>query len=385
MIEGILSGLRVVEVSAFVAAPLTGATLASLGAEVIRVEQVGGGLDARRWPVHQGRSLYRAGLDRGKRSVALDLRAPRGQEIVAELVTSSGEGGGIIVTNLGRRDLLSYDQLAARRSDVIVISIEGTDSGGAAVDYTVNAGIGFPWVTGPGELIGPVDHVLPAWDVATGFLATTGLLAAERHRRATGEGQLVRVALSDVALAVADHLGFLAEAALIDEPRGRYGNDLFGSYGRDFRTSDGRHVMLLALTRRQWTSLARATQLEDAFREIEAKHGVDLSDEGARFTHRGEISALIEAWAAARTLAEVATVLDEHGALWGPYRTFKEFVRDEPRALRPPTSPLSFASHPRPDAPSAPELGADTRAVLSELLQLTPETLDELSQDGVIA
>ena len=91
VVSGILEGLRVVEVSAFVAAPIAGATLASLGAEVIRVEQLGGGIDARRWPLYEGRSLYRAGLDRGKRSITLNLRSTRGQQLVAEIVARSGE------------------------------------------------------------------------------------------------------------------------------------------------------------------------------------------------------------------------------------------------------------------------------------------------------
>jgi 2-methylfumaryl-CoA isomerase len=110
-----LSDLRIVEVSAFVAAPLAGATLASLGAEVIRVEQIGGGIDSRRWPLHATRSLFRAGLDRGKRSVALDLRSELGRELLAQLVTSPGEGGGILVTNLDATGSMAYERLAERR------------------------------------------------------------------------------------------------------------------------------------------------------------------------------------------------------------------------------------------------------------------------------
>src|SRR5713101_3195162 len=79
--DSVLSGLRVVELSAFVAAPLAGSVLASLGADVIRVEQRGGGIDAGRWPMHEGRSLYRSGLDKGKRSVTVDLSTRAGQDV----------------------------------------------------------------------------------------------------------------------------------------------------------------------------------------------------------------------------------------------------------------------------------------------------------------
>src|SRR5205807_5419765 len=77
---GILSGLRVVEISAFIAAPLGGATLAAMGADVIRVDPPGGGVDIGRWPLHRGRSLYWAGLNQGKRSVTIDMRHAPGQE-----------------------------------------------------------------------------------------------------------------------------------------------------------------------------------------------------------------------------------------------------------------------------------------------------------------
>ena len=88
MTEGILSGLSIVEGSAFVAAPLGGMTLAQLGADVIRFDQIDGGLDHRRWPVTaNGHSLFWAGMNKGKRSIQIDLRSPEGQDIAASLIT----------------------------------------------------------------------------------------------------------------------------------------------------------------------------------------------------------------------------------------------------------------------------------------------------------
>jgi 2-methylfumaryl-CoA isomerase len=384
VVSGILDGVRVVEVSAFVAAPIAGATLAALGAEVIRVEQIGGGIDSQRWPVHEGRSLYRAGLDRGKRSITLDLRSTRGQQLVADVIARSGEDGGILVTNLGAKGWMSYERLVEARRDLIMVLISGTPDGGAAVDYTVNAGIGFPWVTGPEGWPNPVNHVLPAWDVATGLMTCTAILAAERHRRRTGEGQLVKLALSDVAIAIASHLGFVAEAALVDEPRGRFGNDLYGTYARDFRTRDGRFVMVCALTRRQWKCLVEATGLAAAIASLEDLHKVDFGDEGARFIHRGEISALVEPWVAGRTFDDVRATFDAHEVLWGPYRTFKELVRDDPRASSLSASPVFFTSHSPIPAVSASQIGGDTASVLRDLLELSDEALAELREAGVI-
>src|SRR5688572_3188303 len=104
MSDGMLAGLRVVEGSAFVAAPLGGMTLAQLGADVIRFDQIGGGLDYQRWPLASGgQSLFWAGLNKGKRSIALDLRSPEGRELATALVTAPGEEAGLFLTNFPAR------------------------------------------------------------------------------------------------------------------------------------------------------------------------------------------------------------------------------------------------------------------------------------------
>src|SRR2546428_11246707 len=212
--RGSRAGLRIVEVSAFIAAPLGGATLAAMGADVIRVDPPGGGVDNGRWPLHRGRSLYWAGLNQGKRSVTIDIRHEPGQEKVARLIAAPGEGGGIFLTNLPVAGWNSYDELKKLRGDLIMVVITGNRDGSPAVDYTVNAALGFPLVTGPEGTDAPVNHVLPAWAAMPGFLAATAVLAAERHRRLTGNSQLVELSLSDIGLAVAGHLGLIREAGL---------------------------------------------------------------------------------------------------------------------------------------------------------------------------
>jgi len=130
--------LRVIESSAFIAAPLAGLTLAQFGADVIRVEMIGGGIDYGRLPLMpSGRSLYWTGLNKAKRSIAIDLRRPEGRELVQDLVTAGGENGGILLTNIVSK-WLSHQALAKRRSDVISCMIEGNPDGTTAVDYTVN-------------------------------------------------------------------------------------------------------------------------------------------------------------------------------------------------------------------------------------------------------
>ncbi len=283
-----LAGLRVVEVSSFVAAPLGGRTLAQLGAEVIRIDPAGGGPDYTRWPVApSGTSLYWTGLNKNKRSVALDLRSADGQQAVRDLVVNSGPDGAILLTNASY-PWLDYGLLRRHRADVIVLRITGTHDGATAVDYTVNAGIGFPLTTGPADLAGPVNHVLPAWDVACGLYAATGILAAERHRRRTGQGRAITLALGDVALAVTGHLGFLAEPEVTGVSRPRIGNHLYGSFARDFPTASGESVLIVILTSRHFADLGRATGLAGTFSEVERAVGGDFStDAGTLRPPRG--------------------------------------------------------------------------------------------------
>ena len=138
---GILTGMRVVEGSAFVAAPLGGMTLAQLGADVIRFDPIGGGLDAHRWPVTaDGRSLFWAGLNKGKRSIAVAMRSPQGKELLTDLITAPGDDAGLFLTNFSAVGWLDFTELTARRPDLIMVNIVGNPDGSSAVDYTVNPG-----------------------------------------------------------------------------------------------------------------------------------------------------------------------------------------------------------------------------------------------------
>lgn len=399
----ILKGLRVVEGSAFVAAPLGGMTLAELGADVIRFDPIGGGLDYHRWPVTKdGRSLFWAGLNKGKRSIAIDLLRPEGVEIATRLIAGDGPDAGLFLTNFPARGWLDYKRLKKFRDDLIMINISGDHDGRSAVDYTVNAAMGWPYATGPKDTQGPVNHVLPAWDAICGLWAATGMLAAERHRRLAGEGQLVTLALSDVALAVTGALGLFAEVAINNESRDRHGNDLFGGFGRDFETADGRRVMVVGLTGRQWSGLVKATGIKDHVAALEQRLGHDLSRQGERFEARDEIAALVAPWIAARKLADVADEFEIYGVCWGPYQSFRELVETDPRCSpanplismldqpgigRYPAagSPLGFGAVGRSPARPAPALGADTDAVLAEVLGLPEGEIGRLHDAGIVA
>ena len=197
-------GVRIVEISSFVAVPLAGMTLAQLGADVVRIDPAGGAAD-HRWPqTADGDSIYWAGLNKGK-AVDGGRHAHAGRSAVDHPVDRRG---GVLITNATGRQWHSYDTLRALRPDLIHLEVVGRADGGTGVDYTVNAATGFPLVTGPADHVGPVNHVMPSWDVSCGLYAATAILAALRRRDTTGRGSSIRLPLDDVALATAANLGF---------------------------------------------------------------------------------------------------------------------------------------------------------------------------------
>ena len=400
----LLTGLRIVEGASFIAAPLCGLTFAQLGAEVIRFDQIGGGPDFGRWPLApNGKSLYWEGLNKGKKSVAIDLSKPAGRELAMALITAPGTGAGLFVTNYPAEGFLAHARLVARRADLITLRVTGSSDGSSALDYTVNSAAGYPLMTGPADHAGPVNHVLPAWDISCGLTAAVTMLAAERSRAVDGKGREIRLALSDVAFATLGNLGQLAEVAVHGQDRPRLGNALYGAFGRDFATRDGRHIMICAITRKQWTSLLAALNLQHAVSAIERRLAVDFAaDEGQRFVHREPLFELVERAVAAKHYDDCAREFDAAGVCWGPYRTVQQALAEDARLSA--ANPLfSMLSHPsgerylapgfpavvgdaqRFDAVAAPNLGQHTDQVLAELLSMSAAEIGRLHDQRLVA
>ena len=399
--ENILSGMRVVEGAAFIAAPSGAMTLAQLGADVIRFDMIGGGLDYRRWPVDKNNeSLFWAGMNKGKRSIAVDFRKPEGQEIVTQLISAPGEDAGLFLTNFPARGWLADENLRKGRADLIYMNLTGDRHGGSAVDYTVNCAVGFPEMTGnAGE---PVNHVLAAWDVITGQTLALGLLAAERHRRITGKGQTIKLALADVALATLGNLGFIAEAQVNGEEREAYGNYLFGAYGKDFVTVDGQRVMIVGLTGNQWRGIIKSTGLGETFEQLGERLDLDLSKEGCRFQAREEISLLLTPWFAEHGYAEVQELFDSNGVCWGKYQSVAELVTNDKECSTDnplfqnveqpgignylmPSSPLRFSEFSRQAVRPAPRVGQHTDEILADELGMSSTEIGRLHDSNVVA
>ncbi|WP_434621685.1 CoA transferase [Tabrizicola sp. M-4] len=400
---GVLAGMRVVEGSAFVAVPLAGMTLAQMGADVIRFDRPQGGLDAHRWPVtRDGTSLFWAGLNKGKRSLAVDMARPEGQEIVTDLICAPGPDAGMFLTNLRVRGWMDYPALKARREDLIMVSLLGTRRGEPAVDYTVNPSLGFPMATGAEGSTDPVAHVLPAWDCIAGGMVVNALLAAERHRLRTGRGQLAELALKDVAAAMLANLGIVGEVLANGVDRPKAGNSLYGAYGQDFLLACGRRVMVIGLTDRQWRGLVKVLDLAQEVANLGQRMALDLSREGDRWAARKEITALFAPWFAARRLEEVAPLFDGAGLTWSVFRSFAEAVQQDPDlsednpmmrvihqpgvgSLPVPGSPVTFSDLARMGPAPAPVLGEHTEEILGDVLGLGSGQIGKLMDEGVVA
>ncbi|MCJ0905399.1 CoA transferase [Rhodococcus sp. ARC_M6] len=396
---GPLAGLRIIEISSFVAAPLCGLTLSQLGAEVIRIDPIGGASDYNRWPVtDQGESIYWTGLNKGKKSLAVNMRSDDGQALVQQLVTAPGPGNGILVTNAGGRAWMSHATLAALRDDVITLEILGRRDGSPGVDYTVNAGLGFPMMTGPADHAGVVNHVLPAWDMACGLHAALAITSAARNRDATGSGSQITLPLEDVALATAGTLGYLTEVQINGRSREFGGNAVYGTYGIDFVTSDDERFMLVALTTRHFRDLTAVTGTTVAVDAVESALGADFTTEADRYKHRDVLTALFSRWFREHSGPEVAAALDKTSVLFERYRSFVDVVEsgelennpmfsplDQPRigTYLAAANPASFNGvHLATGAASA--VGEDSVAVLADILGLPSEAALELVDRGII-
>jgi 2-methylfumaryl-CoA isomerase len=398
----LLKGLTVVEAAAFIAGPTSGLYLGQFGAEVIRIDQIGGGPDFRRWPLApNGESLYWEGLNKGKKSVVIDLARPEGRELAQRLATAPGESRGLFVTNFPVEGFLSYQRLRALRDDVVCVRVMGWADGRPALDYTINAAVGVPFVTGFADDPRPVNHAFPAWDFLTGAYAALSLVSAERARRLGQGGCEVRIPLSDIAATALANYGMLAEVMVEGQDRPRLGNDVYAAFGRDFAIRDGRRLMVVAITPRQWRAVVKTLALEAPVAALEGELGVSFAGhEAVRYQHRDRLYPLFEAAFAARTEAELAPALEAEGVCWSAYRTLAEAAKDDTlfaanpvfgRAAQPSgldypvPGPAATLIGPERAAPvGAPRLGTNTDEVLAELLGMSSGEIGRLHDAGLV-
>jgi 2-methylfumaryl-CoA isomerase len=243
---------------------------------------------------------------------------------------------------------------------------------------------------------------MPMWDVVAGLSAVNGILAAERRRRETGVGQFISLALADTAFSTLSHLGYIGEVQINGDDRPGTGNQVYGTFGCDFSTSDERRVMITAFTPRHWQALQKATGTEDQIATLANELDLDLTKEEARWAARDRIIDVLEPWFSDHTLDQARIALDGAGACWGPYQSFTQAVQEDRRiSIENPmfeevnqpgigrylaSGPmLEFGKDPRTPVTPAPLLGGNTDEILACELGLGEGEIGRLHDDGIVA
>ena len=394
MVTGLLSGLRVLDLTRFVSGSQATMLLAAMGADVIKIEVPPG--DPYRWQGTErvgGESALFLALNAGKRSVAIDFRTPAGRQALEPVLASAD----MLVENSRPGSLarhgLDWESVHARYPRLVYGSISGygdvgPDAGKGGFDLILQAESGLMSVTGTEES-GPVKVGAPVLDVGAGLSCALGMLAACIERQRTGTGRLVSSSLLEFALAT---LGTVAASVMISgEVPGLLGthSPTFAPYG-GFRTADGWLVLAGAGSEEMWARACRALGLR-ALLDDER-----FADNARRVAHRDQLTAEIEAvlttrptayWLASLAEAGVpaAEVADLAQALDSPQAKALGAVQElgHPAAYRLVGPPLrvdrAALGYPAP----APRLGSDTRAVLGEA-GLSQADIDGLARDGVV-
>ena len=390
-----LTGIRVLDLTRVLAGPFCTALLADLGAEVIKIETPAGDDYRHVPPLADGTGgLFRL-LNRGKKSVALDLRSDRGREIVRQLAQSSD----ILVENFrpGVMDSmgLGYTALAGTNPGLIHVSISGFGRESPmgdlpAYDLVIQAMTGFMDLTG--EPDGPPTMTGESVaDLASGLFASWAALAALIARGSTGKGQFVDVAMYDclfnfMPAGLAQHLhGHV--------PPVRVGNrhPLGAPFGV-FRALDG-HYTIAVLNPRQFARLTEAMGRPGLAQDPR------FSSNGARHDNHAALKALIEAWSGALPVAAVLERLRIHDVPASPILTLPEAVAGPQAAARDllpavPTAgggvervmaqPVRFSALDAAPVAAAPGLGADGPAILAHRLGLPDDEIARLVEDGIL-
>jgi crotonobetainyl-CoA:carnitine CoA-transferase CaiB-like acyl-CoA transferase len=310
-----LDGVRVLELARFQAGPRGGMMLSDLGAEVIKIERIGGEETRQSPPMVRGQSVYFTVYNRGKKSICLDLRAERGKEIFAALVRKSD----IVLENFRPGTMAAmgfgYEALKALKHDIILVSVSGFGQYGPyrdlpAFDPLGQAMSGLMSLTG--RPVGqPVGTAFSLVDRTTALHATIGALAALRHRDRTGEGQVIDCCLMDSALTMVE----IPAICYLDT--GEEG----GEGGRPpYRAKDG-FLVISAAGREMAAKLMQiiGARSGPGSSAEPISSGVDRGDERRR---------LIESWCAERSVAEIIEALQAAGIPAGPVRTIPEVTKD---------------------------------------------------------
>lgn len=398
-----LEGIRVIGLEQYMSGPYCTMLLADAGAEVIKIERPGSGDPRRAIPpfVEKG-GIKKAGgflaYNRNKKSLALNLRSPAGQKIVRQLAAVSD----VVVENLRpgatAKMGLDYDELRAVNPRLVYASISGFGRlPGYRSDYSDRPAFDIvaEAMSGVMDLIGfadrpPTFSLYGLADVYSGMITAYGIMLALFMRERSGQGQLIDSAMLDNMLALNERMVMLYSVTGQEPKRGR----LQHLWPRGaFQCQDG-YVALNVPDDIIWQRLAQTVGRPDLADDPRSADGA------SRAKNAELLRPIIEGWMADKSRAQVVDTLNEAGVPTGPVYTAKDVFSDDHFRKRgmlvdiddPEVGPTTFArstphlsASPQIPTNAAPALGGHTRAILQELLAYTPQTIDQLIKEGVVA
>jgi len=392
----LLDGVRVLDLSRVMSGPFCTAMLADLGAEVIKIEMPGGGDDSRHFgPFVDGESAYFMLLNRGKKSMTLDLKSDSGREILIAMVKSSD----VVIENfrpgVAKRLGLEYETLKQHNPGLIYASISGFGQEGPladrpAYDLIVQAMSGLMNVTGQRD--GPPTAVGESViDVCTGMFAAWGISTALFDRERTGKGRNLDIAMMDSMFSMM--LTVLSMQLYTDRPPTRVGSRHPVTYPVDvFEAKDG-HIVMVVTSDRSFTALCQAIGQPALSDDDRFRTNAD------RNAHESELRAAIEAWTSSRSADAAVAALAEAGIPASPVLSVGDVVDSDHIAHREMIStvdhptlgevpmvhqPVRFSDTDRSFQRPSPLLGEHTQELLTEVLGLNEAQIKKLTDHNIV-
>jgi CoA:oxalate CoA-transferase len=393
-----LEGIRVLDLGSYIAAPYCCMLLADHGAEVIRAEPPNGKVDREMGPFSSdGQPLtYGVTIQRNKKDITLNLRSERGKSLLNELVKKMD----VVVHNYPKgseeADLLDYERLKSINPVLIVVAVSGFGQTGPyaerlCFDAVAQAMSGYMSFSGfPGHP--PLKSSLPFIDFNTAARAALGTMLALFERQLSGQGQLVDIALFDVAFSIAATSGCAAEYKLLGETRKPVGNCSFYAYSGCCRARDG-YLLINIIGNSMWRRMCRVMNRPELTPDPRYK------DNLSRYRNYLSLDAILGEWIKDKTVAESQKILDKAGVTCGPVNDVPHSL-EEPQVLARemlvevefpgsgkvpiPGIDIKLSRTPGQVAKRASFLGEDNEAVYCRLLGYRPEDLLTFKQEKAI-
>lgn len=388
---GALQGIKVLDITHFIAGPFCSQTLGDHGAEVIKIEPLEGEFSRKGIPMYGELSLYFASMNRNKRGLALNLKAEKGQKILHRLVKEAD----VLVTNYApgapERLGFGYEEISKINPRIIMTHITGFGLNGpyknkSAFDGVVQSLSGIVHLTG--EKDGPpMKAGLYIADHIAGMQGVTGTLLALYKREITGEGQLVDISMLDSMVSMLAYN--LADVAVLNNSPHRAGNDSTNVFATTFQTKDG-YVYIAPLTAKMWANLCRVIGHEEW-----AEKDSPYFTMSGRLSNYPYLKKQIESWTLRYSTIEVVTALEQAGVACAAVSRIEDVLNNPQLKAREmllslnmpqcdgvivPGIPIKLNKSSKREVLRPPLLGEHTQQILMELGYSQSEVNDLLNE-----